>query len=96
MDGVCKVARPEHLIFQTLWQDHSQFPPRLWWNSLPTQYAFVVDTQSLFQVKILDDMRMVKLLSENSYFWPVFGFHEFVDLSKHLIVLLLLHEFVRR
>ena len=81
MYGVGIVARFEDLVFQTLWQDHSQFPPRLWWNSLPTQNAFVVDTQSFFQVKILDDMGMVKLLSENSYFQPIFGLHEFVDLS---------------
>ena len=75
------MARFEDLIFQTLWQDHPQFPPRLWWHSLPTQNALFVDTQSFFQVKILDDMGMVKLLSENSNFWSVLGFHKFVDLS---------------
>ena len=90
------MTRFEHLVFQTLWQDHPQFPPRLWWNSLSAQNAFAVDTQSFFQVKILDDMGVVKLLSENSYFRPIFGFHEFVDLSQHLVVFLLLHEFVRR
>ena len=96
MDGVCIVACLEYLIFQTLWQDHPQFPPRLRWHSLPTQNALFVDTQSFFQVEILDDVGVMKLFSENSNFWPVFGFHKFVDLSEHLIVFLLLHELVRR
>ena len=81
MDGVCIVACLKDLIFQTLWQDHPQFPPRFWRHSLSTQDALFVDTQRFFQVEILDDVGVRKLFSENSNFWPVVGFHEFVNLS---------------
>ena len=81
VNSVCKMTRLEYLVFQTFWQDNSQLASRLWGNPLSTQYSFVIYTQSLFQVEVLDHMGMVELSSENTYLWPISSFYEIVDLS---------------
>ena len=81
MYGVCIMACLENLIFETLWQDHSQLSPRLMRHSLSAQDPLFVNTESFFQIEIFDGVGVRKLFPENSNFRPVSGLHKSVDLT---------------
>ena len=81
MYSVSIMAGLEDLVFETLWKNYSQLSPRLMRHSLSAQDPLIVNTESLFEVEVFDNMGVRELFPENSNFRPVSGLHKSVDLT---------------